>query len=358
MKKSIGWGFGRCNMGCRHCYAASGNACPQYVLKRLGKIADKICPEADAINYGTGEFVFNMSAFMLARYITERYPHVAQSVTTNGATVMIIKELWGTEALKKNFHDIDFSIDFPDPERHNAFRQHPYAWDWVIKGLEICQKEGIEASVVTCVTGLTTNDDILGLLDIAQKYGASWRANWYRPTGRGKKDRKLNLRPARVWNVLKLLSERTKIEALSDPLFDAVLGAGYNSYNGCACGENSCRIQTDLSVTPCVFLGGKEWNGGFINRRSLDQIFESRVFKKFRARSPVFCQGCEFWEKCRGGCASRAVLYRGGLNEPDGFCPIVNGLDVEEVRDMRIKILGGQEKKVHDGYLCTLIVKP
>jgi radical SAM protein with 4Fe4S-binding SPASM domain len=357
MKKSIGWGLGRCNMGCQHCYAASGNACPQYAFQRLKKIADKICPNADSINYGTGEFVFNLCAFMLARYISETYPYVAQSVTTNGSTVMIIKELWGAQALKDTFHDIDFSIDYPNPGQHNAFRRHPYAWDWVIKGLEICQNEGIEFSVVTCATGLTTDDDLLGLLDIARKYGASFRINWYRPTGRGKSEKRLNLDPARVWKILKLLSENSRIEALSDPLFDGVLGTGYNKYDGCACGENSCRIQTNLSVTPCVFLGGKEWSGGAINRRSLDQIFTSRTFQKFRSRNPKFCQGCQFWEKCRGGCASRAILYRGGLNEPDGFCPIVNNIPLEDISDIRMKFLGGKEKKVHDGYLCTLIVK-
>lgn len=354
MGKSIGWGFGRCNMNCRHCYAASSNTCPQYVFSRLKRIADRICPETSAINYGTGEFGFNMSAFMLAKYIKENYPHISQSVTTNGATVILMDP----KEVKNIFHDIDFSLDFPDPERHNAFRRHPLAWDWVIRGLEICQKEKMEASLVTCVTGLTNNDDIKELLDIARKYGASWRVNWYRPTGRGKSDLKLNLTPKRVWDVLKFLSQETKIEALSDPLFDGILKTNYNNYNGCACGIHSCRIQTDLSVTPCVFLKGKIWSGGMINKKSLGHIFESQTFKKFRSRNPGFCKDCQFWEKCRGGCASRAMLYRGNLNEPDGFCPIVNKIPLEEVMDIKMEFLKSEGKKVHDGYLCTLIVKP
>lgn len=355
--KSVGWGFGRCNMNCRHCYNASGNISPQHGFEELKKIADRICSKTDSINYGTGELGFNMCAISLAEYIREKYPHIKQSLTTNGVT---IKFLDGNSQLKNIFHDVDFSIDLPDPERHNRFRNHPEAWKWAIKGLEMCQEEGVEASIVTCVTGLTTDNDIKELLDIARKYGVSWRINWFRPTGRGKNEEILKLKSTRVWEVLKLLSEITEIEALSDPLFDAVLETGYNDYNGCACGINSCRIQTDMTVTPCVFLKGNNWSGGLIVENSFEEIFESETFKKFRAREPKYCLGCQYWKKCRGGCASRAVLYRGDLNEPDGFCPSINGVSPSIINSIKssIKIKKSTEKKVHDGYLCTLILKP
>lgn len=350
-KKSVGWGFGRCNMSCRHCYNSSGNTSPQHSFEELKKIADKICPQTSSINYGTGEFGFNICAFMLAEYVREKYPHVAQCVTTNGVTPSMMNH----KKVKEIFHDIDFSIDYPDPQRHNEFRRHPEAWNWTINGLEMCQQEGIEASIVTCVTGLTKDDDIKELLDIAKKYGLSWRGNWFRPTGRGKNEERLKLTPQRVWEVIRLLSQITEIEALSDPLLDAVLGTNYNNYNGCACGIKSCRIQPNLSVTPCVFLGGKEWSGGSILDKKFENIFRSKTFQNFRSRKPKYCLKCAYWEKCRGGCASRAVLYRGSLNEPDGFCPVINNIPTD---DIKIKIVRGKEKKVHDGYLCTLIVKP
>ena len=356
MKKSIGWGFGRCNMNCKHCYNASCNVCPQYEFDVLRSIADKICPDIDSINYGTGEFGMNTFSLTLARYIKEVYPHVSQAVTTNGATIALLKP----SEVREIFHDIDFSLDFPDPERHNEFRKHPKAWKWIMDDLEICKQEGIDTSIVTCVTGITSDDDIKELIDFAGKHNCSWRVNWFRPTGRGKSRERFRLTAQRVWDVLELISTISKIEALSDPLFDSVLGKRYNAFSGCACGEHSCRIQTSLEVTPCVFLGGKKWSGGSIVEKSLDEIFESDTFKMIRSHTPKFCLKCHLWATCRGGCTSRAILYQGGLNKPDGFCPFANGVPQEQIERIKslMRIAGGQEKKVHDGYLCTLIVKP
>jgi mycofactocin biosynthetic radical S-adenosylmethionine protein MftC len=368
MKKSIGWGLGRCNMNCEHCYNSSCCWSPQYSFEDLKKIADRICPNVSTINYGTGEFAMNKNAFNLARYIKETYPHISQAVTTNGATIALGKpraisryftEITPSE-IKEIFHDLDISLDYADPERHDSFRHHPKAWKWVIKGLEKCLAENIETSLVTCVNGQTSDKDLVELIEFAADHQCSLRINWFRPTGRGKDKEKLKLTAAMFWNKLELISKATSIEALSDPLIDAVLDKKYNLFSGCACGVQSCRIQTSLNVTPCVFLGGAQWSGGSIEKKSLDEIFESDNFKKFRSRQPKVCLKCEFYEKCRGGCTSRAVLYRGSLNQPDGFCPIVNGVPMEQIERIKtnMKILKTEGKKVHDGYLCTLIMKP
>jgi mycofactocin biosynthetic radical S-adenosylmethionine protein MftC len=353
MQYSVGWGFGKCNMRCKHCYSESGPVCPQYDLSLLKMIADKICPDISAVNYGTGEFGFNLNTFQLLQYIHEQYPQVYQAVTSNGSTGFLL-----TRAQLMMFNDLDFSVDFPDPDRHNEFRQHPKAWDMVMKELAICHKEGMDISIVTCVTGVHTDDDIKELLELAHRFDASWRVNWFRPTGRGKRfNQQFGLSPRRAWDILKLVSNNAQIESLSDPLFDAICNTHYSQDSGCACGEKSCRIQTNLTVTPCVFLGGKRWSGGSIVDRTLPEIFASDTFQAFRARRPKLCLSCQFWETCRGGCASRAVLYRGKLNEPDGFCPIVNNIGLDELSDIHPIIKPHTHRKVHDGYLCTLICK-
>jgi AdoMet-dependent heme synthase len=355
-KYSIGWGFGGCNMNCKHCYAGSVYACPQHMMDNLKKIADKICPLADSINFGTGEFIFNMNTVLLARYIKDKFPDIKLCVTTNGATF----NLMGAKEAKEIFHDIDFSIDFPEPAKHNAFRGHPYAWDWAVNSLEICRREGIPTSIVTCVTGLTTDQDILGLLSLAWKFRCSWRVNWYRPTGRGRSDKKLDLSARRAWDVIRLLSQNAYFQAISDPLFDSILCAGHSDIKGCACGVQSCRIQTNLSVTPCVFLSGNQWSGGKISEKNLPEIFSSRTFNNLNKRQPKFCFDCLYFDMCRGGCASRSYLYCGNLNEPDAFCPFANGITTEELKNIKYKFVPkmGTEKLVHDGYLCTMIFEP
>jgi len=291
--KSIGWGFGVCNMHCKHCYGASSARAEEHTFAELTAIADKICPTITDINYGTGEFIFNPNAVELARYIVRNYPHVKQAVTTNGATIIMMDPA----EVKRIFHDIDISIDFPDPERHNDFRQHSLAWDWVERGLKLCNELGIEASIVTCVTSQTSDDDIKEFLELAAKYQVSWRTNWFRKTGRGKS--KLQLTPVRFWSIIKLLAEQgITFESMSDPLIANLLGKPEkNPVNGCSCGKLSCRIQTDLTVTPCVYLKGKKWSGGSIQDQKIEEIYQADTFRAVRERYPDFCQDCPFGEQ-------------------------------------------------------------
>lgn len=169
MIKKLGWGFGRCNQRCKHCYNASKPKAPEYTFEQLRTVADKVCPVIKDINYGTGEFVFNPNTLDLAEYVAETYPHVHQALTTNGTTIVMMRPA----KVKRLFHDVDVSLDFPSEERHNAFRVHPRAWVYVHDALSVLKDQGIPRSVVSCVTSQTTNDDIVGLLEIARKYGAT-----------------------------------------------------------------------------------------------------------------------------------------------------------------------------------------
>jgi AdoMet-dependent heme synthase len=354
--QSVGWGFGRCNMNCKHCYGASSSSAPEHGFEELKNVADKICPLISSINYGTGEFVFNPNSLELLRYINELYPRVKQAITSNGSTIIMMDP----NNLKRFFHDVDISIDYPDPERHNEFRRHPLAWSWVERSLALCRELKIERSIVTCITSQTSDDDIKEFLELAHKFEASWRTNWFRKTGRGKS--KLEISATRFWEVVKLLAKlKVEFESMSDPLLASILGrTDKNPTNGCSCGKLSCRIQTDLSVTPCVYLKGNRWSGGSIGSESLETIYGSDTFKSIRNRFPEYCKDCKFGETCRGGCASRAFLHSGGLDKPDNYCPYLSGLKVdeliEEILETKLKIIQGTEK-VHDGYLCTMIVR-
>jgi len=350
-KYKIGWGFGKCNMFCEHCYNASTKRAPVYSLAELKNIVDKNSDEIADINFGTGEFSCNPNVLDLARYIRQDYPEILQSVTSNGYT---LTQLGGKE-IKNLFNDVDVSIDFPDRDRHNQFRNHKQAWAWAIKSLEISKKFGIKATITTCITSLTSDEDISGLLAIAKKYNVAWRINWFRQVGRGKGY--LRLKPARVWEIIRFLSDKVIFESISDPLFTAILGLK-NKMNVCGCGRRSCRIRPDLTVTPCVFLG-EDWVSEYsITQYNLSDIFESKAFYNFRSRLPSRCRKCHLFEICEGGCSSRAILHNGDINTPDDYCPIATGINPDIYEDIKVLIDDEASYKVHDGYLCTLIMRP
>ena len=251
--ESVGWGFGRCNMDCENCYHASCQSSNEYPLKTLIRIANIICPQIKDINYGTGEFLYNSRALDLAEYVAANYPDVFQAITTNGFSLVAV----GEEKIKRLFHDIDVSLDFPDPESHNESRGHTEAWKWAIESLGICKELGIETTIVNCLTSKITDRHILEFLELAAKYNTSFRLSWFRKTGRGKDS--LRLSTKRFWEIIRLLSENAIFESLSDPLLSGILNEGSDSNcQGCPCGTLSCRIQTNLKVTPCVFLKGKK----------------------------------------------------------------------------------------------------
>lgn len=350
--KKIGWGFGRCNMSCKHCYNASQKNLIEYKFDNLKKTADEICGQnITDINFGTGEFLFNPNALKIAKYINKKYPHVRLGLTTNGYSAVFMEE----KILKKLFHDIDVSIDFPDKEKHNLFRRHPLAWDWANKSLDICRKLNIERSIVTCVTSATRGKDLIKLLKIAKKYNASLRINWFRPTGRGK--RNLCIKPGKFWKIIYFLAKNAVFEGLSDPLLQAFLSN--KKENGhCSCGWTSARIQQDSTVTPCVFLKDERWNSGNIKKDSLNKIYGHQNFKDVRFRRPPLCVKCKKFNVCAGGCASRAYLQSGGLDRPDAFCPLNDKKINKLINKIKRIITVKDSEKVHNGYLCTLIVKP
>ena len=348
MIKKIGWGFGRCNQFCRHCYNASSWKAPTHSLEILKIIADKICPQITDINYGTGEFIVNPHALDLAKYICGNYPDISQAVTSNGSTIALMSH----EDIKMLFHDVDVSLDFPSEVRHNEFRGHPKAWSWSMEALRKLQEIGVPRTLVTCVNSLTTDDDIKKLLEIASQNEALWRVNWFRQVGRGNSSLRINAK--RAWDIIKLLAERCEFITI-DSLFGAILRI---SSKPCSAGYYTCRIHEGLSTSPYPFLKGPEWDGGNIADSSvtLQTIYSSKPFSILRNRKVDLCGKCPFFEQCQGGCATRAILHA-GIDQPDDYCPIKAGLDIATLQQIKPKIAKSHDL-VHDGYLCTTIVKP
>lgn len=344
----LGWGFGLCNMNCEHCYNSSSMACeiPRYTFSELKFVADKVCPFIKDINFGTGEFAINPGTIELVEYIAEHYSSVNMSVTSNGWSIIAIQP----SKIKRLFHDIDISIDFPSESRHNNFRRHKKAWKWAIEALSILQDIRVPHSIVSCITSKITNKDIDGLLRLADRFNATWRLSWFRRVGRGCSN--LQLTPKRAWDIIFFLSDKVTFQCL-DPIFAAPLNLPSTP---CPAGNKSVRIHQDMTITPYPFLRGQQWSvGNILNPDvNLQTIYNSTIFKKFRFRQVPECRGCCFWENCRGGCATRAILHGGGINKRDEYCVVATDVNIDRMQIEFQKI----DNLIHDGYLCTTICRP
>lgn len=350
--RKVGWGFGLCNMRCKHCYNASSMkaSIPRYTVEELRAVANKVCPHIKDVNFGTGELLCNPNALELARYIAGTYGHIDLAVTSNGYTIVgmapaEVKHLW---------NDVDISVDFPDEARHNAFRGHPKAWEWAMRALAILKELRMQHTVVMCLTSKTTDEDLLGMLRLASHSDAWLRINWFRQVGRGTAD--LRIPAQRAWEVVEFLADKVVFSSL-DSVFAGPLEV---ECEPCPAGHRSARIHQDMSVTAYPFLKGPEWTAGNILNPTtgLQDIYDSPAFRRLRARRVPACESCAFVESCAGGCVTRAALHNGGLDQLDDYCPVHNGL-IPIVEHLRGRVIvQKQGNLVHDGYLCTTIMRP
>ncbi len=344
--KKVGWGFGRCNQKCKHCYNNSKATGDIYTFSQLKNVADKICPFIEDINFGTGEFIFNPNTLDLAEYIKDKYPKIKMSVTSNGSTIVMMRP----KKIKKIFNDVDVSLDFPDKIRHCEFRGHPRAWDLAMDSLKILKEENINHTIVSCITSQTTDEDISSLLKISKEYNASFRMNWFRCAGRGTNE--LRISAKRAWGIIEFLSEKVIFSCI-DSIFAGVLGIKASS---CPAGRESCRIHEDMQVSCYPFLKGDMWSAGNIMRKEidLDTVYNSKIFKRIRNRKISFCRDCDFKNICKGGCVTMAYLHNGKIDEVDDYCPVKANLDIEKLKKIKIKFNPNKDF-VHNGYLCTTI---
>lgn len=348
---NIGWGLtSACNSHCKHCYNNSGiNDLTSINFDQAKNIVDKLYKHnVKTINYGTGESGLVSYFWDLVKYVYQK--GIIQGLTTNGSSI----NLNTIDYIKKYINDVDVSLDYPDKIRNNEFRGSNHAWEWATNALDILKSNGINFSIVTCVHAQNCDFDTIDeFLKLCKLYDCEWRINWFKPTGRGKLDQTLKLDALKVHQIFKYIIEKAVVLAIPDPYFSAI--TGINSRMGSPCGIESFRITPNAEVVPCVYFT-KEMKSLSILNNDFEKVVNSKVMNCVKNRYPIFCSNCEYYKYCRGGCSSRAYLEYGTLDEPDAFCYKKLGLHENPLKNCKFSYRP-QVNKVHQNYLCTLIVR-
>lgn len=325
-----GWSLtDNCNLKCLHCYNNSGKAKPNELTTGQAFAVAKLLVDANvaAVNFGGGECPLRADFFDVCRFLDEH--GIKLSLTTNGLTSKLVLPHLSL------FNDIGVSIDFADKSRHDYFRGKEGAFELAVTAVKEFVSKGANVEIVTCLTKMNCSlENLKAVYELAKELKVKfWRINRYRPTGRDNKDR-LSLSKDDLRKAYSFFSSlATKDFVMPDPLF-SLLGKRVNQ---CPCGTTSFRIQSNGDVTPCIYL---HKSGGNILDTSLEQIFESEIFRAIRHRdlSKTKCGSCTHLKECHGGCAGFAYLVNGTFNEPDPLCWIDN------------------DWNVHEKYLCTAYI--
>lgn len=336
---ALGIGFtNACNYKCSHCY--SRNQGTAFLpLKRFRYLCDNL--PIQSINFGTGESYLHPDFEKAVEYAHGK--GIKLSVTSNGYTIRMLDDAHLTM-----FNDIDLSLDFTDPKRHDDFRGAGASSD-VLRGVERCDALGVEASLVTAMMKENCRQ-IDRVSRLARSLGVNLRINTYKPVNTDKH----KLTYEEFWTGIKLLLESASLISCSEPVVNVLLG-NKTLDGGFPCGKQSLRINPNGGVVPCVYwkdakcsledvvdMYRQSSNGGFA--KAIAKLSEeSRAI-------PEECADCAHVDVCKGGCA--ATRHYNDPRKPDPYCFVLKG-DKPDIKWTWAK----SKSLVHSSYLCTIIVE-
>lgn len=302
---SVGLGLTNdCNLKCAHCYRPQGKIY-NLALSDVQLICESL--GVDSVGLGTGENGLNPEFFPIIEYLQDL--RIPVSLASNGFTVQTTPD-----EILQTFHDVEFSIDFPDEAEQNAFRGEGN-WRRIMSGIDRCAKLGMEVSILAVLMNL--NYSRLGeLARVVALLGCNLRVNVFQPV----QNRDYMPTYLQFWEAFQILFDQAALISCTEPLVNTF--SGLNTLQGSPCGRKSIRITPLKEVLPCVY-----WPERNISLADLimlkDRVLDSPPFREAR-RIPEECVTCRYAANCRGGCRSRALLL-GESDRPDIFCPVRRG---------------------------------
>ena len=357
MKKyNIGWGLtNSCNMNCKFCYSKeTREKSKECKIQDWKKFVDENYKQIDSINYGTGENAILNDFFYFIDYVRKTYPHITQSVTSNGfISERIIKNKEFMDIFMRSMDEIDISLDFASKDKHCEFRGQKNAYDWAIQTLELLKDTDKKVTIVFVGFEETmTKENIDSLFKIAKKYNTLIRLNIYRPVSERKEiNKKFILKYEKLDEILKYIYQKYKIVSLSD----ALLGNVYTNEENIKenTGIGSIRILPDGKICPSTYLISDKYSTQYNIKQ--EKVLSKIYFKEFENTViPKECKNCKIKNKCKGGVFDRRILWYGTLEERDPYCPHRYG---RRIPKNKFEVEKHGRVSVHDDYLPTLFFK-
>jgi MoaA/NifB/PqqE/SkfB family radical SAM enzyme len=209
MAYSVGVGLtNECNLRCPHCYR------PDAVINRLTvEEIQRVCEAipVKSMNLGVGENGLHPDYQVMLEYLSSQ--GVVTSITSNGLSTAVL-----TDAELARFRSVEFSLDFPTEQEHDAFRGQGN-WRTVMQALERGAHLGLPVTV-TAVMMRLNYDKLPALARVAASFGANLRVNVYQPS----KTDHFSVSYEQFWQGFTQLLESTYLVATTEPVLAAVLG--------------------------------------------------------------------------------------------------------------------------------------
>ena len=323
----------RCNLACAHCYmdaetlkhGGENELTTEEVSGLLDDIAGR-STETMVVLTG-GEPMMRGDLEKLVAHGTKL--GLSMVVGTNGValTDRRVQSLKAAGAM-----GVGISVDSLDPEKHDAFRGLPGAWEKTMHGIEACKRHDLSFQIHFSVTE-SNADEVPAMIDFARASGARVLNVFFLVcTGRGESMSDISpVTYERVLNQLVAAQEQSRdmlIRARCAPHYKRIAyqrnpestltrAAGYEG-GGCLAGIHYCRITPEGGVTACPYIPNEEGNIRY--RKFWDIWNQSPTFQSLRnPKLQGKCGNCEFRKLC-GGCRARPLAMGDSLMDTDPWC--------------------------------------
>ncbi len=312
----------RCNFTCNHCYSREQTAEQELDFESHKKIVDILADwRVPFLNLGGGEPLMVPFLFDYVRYACNKGLHV--TMNSNGFLVDAEK---AREIRLAGFKSVGISVDSPEEEVHDRFRNRKGSFKKALEALELLTAEGVKTTVSMVVTRLN-HENFQDIIPVLEKYNVKQLfLHNYKCTGFGYKNMEaFDLSPSEWKTFYKKAIElknsvKNIIISFDDPIIHLI--PEYNDrplVKGSTCGKLSLNIHANGDVSPCGFMPVSIGN---ILKDDIKELWKnSPVLNSLRNPVPNGkCKSCNIYENCLGGCKARTYMLTGDFHNPDPHC--------------------------------------
>lgn len=336
--RRIYWELTRaCNLRCVHCRAVPtefpvpGELSTRSCKKIIDQIASVCRP---AVVLTGGEPLLRRDIFDLGRYGESR--GLAMGLATNGT--LVTRDV--AEAIRDaGFRRVSVSLDGPDAESHDRFRQMEGAFRSALFGLENLKASGLYVQINSSIT-VHNAQRLEDMRHLMARLGIeAWHLFLLVPVGCGLKiAESMQVNGREYERILNWIEDRSadspfEMRAICAPHFTriraqrrmATKADGDGSPDrrpigkACTAGTAMCFISYRGEMFPCGYLPIK---AGDLNRKTFSQIWTTSELLE-TLRDPDLlggkCGVCEFRAIC-SGCRARAYGMTGDYLAEEPFC--------------------------------------
>ncbi len=324
----------KCNLRCKHCFGSySIQKDNELKWNEWQKVIDNLVKcNVFFVNISGGEPTQSPYFKRFIEELSKRGIHFI--LTTNGVFPKGIRDF-----IFKNrgyLIGIKISLDGPDPESHcfirlDANKKVNYdIFRITLKNILFFKKKGVPLTIAT-VLHKENIKKMEKFQDLIKKINPiSWFISPIIPVGRGDANKFISefyeYFDSSFWEKIKDQGKQKKINVRMIDVPVEIKKEGLSAYS-CPAALNFCEIHSDGTVSPCtlcrVCIPKEFMEFENINEKSLQEIWDGKVFNKFRSHMNKGCDGCKMLDKC-GKCIAQSFRYFENGISPTPYC-IKNG---------------------------------